>query len=96
MWGKKKGFLGDGGGVLLGTTWVFVSTLGSAKEMLGKLKKHQAKHWEIFFLDDGGTSRKCQGIMGKSKASLWRCYRCYECLENFKTHEIKFSLKSIA
>jgi hypothetical protein len=35
--------------VLLGTTWVFVSTLGSAKEMLGKLKKHQAKHWEFFF-----------------------------------------------
>jgi hypothetical protein len=74
--------------VLLGTTWVFVSTLGSAKEMLGKLKKHQAKHWGIFFLlDDGRASRKCQGIRGKWKASLRRCYGMLcNALENFKTH----------
>jgi len=49
--GKKKGFFqGEGAALLLGTTWVFASTLGSAKEMLGKLQKnHQAKYWGDFF-----------------------------------------------
>jgi hypothetical protein len=56
MWGKKKGFFFRVGGaaLLLRTTWVFASTLGSAKEMLGKLQKnHQAKYLGDFFLSFG-------------------------------------------
>jgi hypothetical protein len=53
--GKKKGFFSGGGAaLLLRTTWVFASTLGSAKEMLGKLQKnHQAKYLGDFFLSFG-------------------------------------------
>jgi hypothetical protein len=48
---KKRVFFsrGVGAALLLGTTWVFASTLGSAKEMLGKLQKITKQNIGGFF-----------------------------------------------